>query len=93
VVNSLRAGAWPLLGRDREVRAVRDGLGHGTGSLLWVPAGVGRTTVPRAVLHEPMSWAMSRSAASAAGSCLGTHRWPRSPPVSRPPLAGASFRG
>jgi len=74
VVTSLRAGAWPLLGRDRELRAVRDGLGHGTGSLLWGPAGVGRTTVPRAVLHEPMSWAMSRSAASAAGSWLGTHR-------------------
>jgi len=51
-MNSLRAGAWPLLGRDREVRAVRDALAHGAGALLWGPAGVGKTTVAHAVLGE-----------------------------------------
>ncbi len=51
-MNSLRAAAWPLLGRDQEVRAVRDALADGAGALLWGPAGVGKTSLARAVLRE-----------------------------------------
>ena len=49
---SLRATAWPMLGRATEAAAVRAAMRETAGAVLWGPAGVGKTTLARAVLAE-----------------------------------------
>ena len=49
---SLRATAWPMLGRTVEAAAVRAAMSEAAGAVLWGPAGIGKTTLTRAVLAE-----------------------------------------